>query len=255
MIDTNIYLSRWPGRRLPYDDPAELVAKLKSMKVTQAWAGSFDGLLHRDIPQVNERLYAECMRYGANGFLVPFGSVNPMLPGWEDDLAQCQEKWRMPGIRLHPGYHGYALKDAVFGRLLGLARDRKMIVQVAVEMEDERTQHPLLHAPSANLAELIDAVKLVSGVRVVVQNIRAATRPMVKSLAAAGMWMDYSTTEGIHGMTRLVEDAGVERIVFGSKSPLFYFESNSLKLREAGIAGPLAAAILEGNAKALLVGR
>ena len=57
------------------------------------------------------------------------------------------------------------------------------------------------------------------------------------------------------GMRWLREDAGVERIVFGSKSPLFYFESNSLKLREAGIAGPVASAILEGNASALLQGR
>ena len=44
LIDTNINLSHWPLRRLPCDDTAGLVAKLRANGVTQAWAGSFDGL-------------------------------------------------------------------------------------------------------------------------------------------------------------------------------------------------------------------
>ena len=44
IIDTNVHLSRWPFRRLAGDEPAELVAKLRKHNVTQAWAGSFDGI-------------------------------------------------------------------------------------------------------------------------------------------------------------------------------------------------------------------
>jgi hypothetical protein len=46
MIDTNVYLSRWPFRRLRGDETPELVAMLRRAGVTQAWAGSFDGVLH-----------------------------------------------------------------------------------------------------------------------------------------------------------------------------------------------------------------
>ena len=36
MIDTNLYLSRWPARRLPLDDTANLLAALKTHGITQA---------------------------------------------------------------------------------------------------------------------------------------------------------------------------------------------------------------------------
>lgn len=44
IIDTNVYVSRWPFRRLHGDEIPELITKLRSHDVSQAWAGSFDGV-------------------------------------------------------------------------------------------------------------------------------------------------------------------------------------------------------------------
>src|SRR5207247_551949 len=82
IVDTNVMLGHWPFRRHGYEETAKLVAKLKAHQVTEAWASSFDGLLHKDIAGVNARLADECRERGEK-ILVPFGSINPKLPDWE----------------------------------------------------------------------------------------------------------------------------------------------------------------------------
>src|ERR1041384_272927 len=61
IIDTNVNLFSWPFRALKYRDTRALVAKLKKHRVIEAWAGSFDALLSKDMNGVNARLAAERM--------------------------------------------------------------------------------------------------------------------------------------------------------------------------------------------------
>ena len=96
IIDTNVHLFDWPFRKLKYAGAKALVAKLRRHRITQAWAGSYEGLLHKNLDGVNARLAEECQANGA-GILLPFGTVNPALPDWEEDLRRCQEKYRMRG--------------------------------------------------------------------------------------------------------------------------------------------------------------
>ena len=108
IIDTNVNLFDWPFRALKYRDTKALVAKLKKHRVIEAWAGSFEALLSKDMSGVNTRLANEC-RTQAPGFLIPFGSVNLAWPDWEEDVRRCHEVFKMPGLRIYPGYQPFDL--------------------------------------------------------------------------------------------------------------------------------------------------
>jgi len=253
LVDVNVNLSRWPLRRVRGDTTRELAAMLDRHGVTQGWAGSLDGLLHKDIASVNSRLAEEC-RTHARGRLLPFGSINPKLPDWEEDLRRCAEVHRMPGIRLHPNYHGYTLDDGDFGRLLRLATERRMIVQLALVMEDERMMHPLLRVGPVNTTPLVQLVKQTPGLRLVLLNaLRTVRAQSLLDLIASGeVYVEIAMLEGVGGIANLLEQLPVDRLLFGSHAPLFYFESALLKLKESPLNAEQLSAIRRLNAQRLL---
>jgi len=229
------------------------VAKLRSRGVTQAWAGSLDGLLHKDLGAVNARLADDCRRYG-RGLLFPFGSINPKLPGWEQDFQRCVEIHQMRGIRLHPNYHAYRLDDPAFARLLKLAAERRLVVQVALVMEDERMMHPRLRVEPVDTGPLAELARQTPGLRLVLINALRTLRgePLRNLISAGEIHLEISMLEGVGGVGELLGQVPADRILFGSHAPLFYFESAELKLTESRLAPELRRAICQGNARRLL---
>ncbi len=253
MIDTNVYLSRWPARRLPYDETPKLVEKLKASGVTQAWAGSFDALLHRDIGGFNARLAAECREHG-DGMLIPFGTVNPTLPDWEEDLRRCHELHKMFGIRLHPNYHGYKLDEPRVAVLLEQAAARGLLVQIVLRMEDPRTQHELLTVVDVDPTPLLERLPTLPKLRLQLLNALNVLRAdaLDKLLAAGQVFVETASLEGIGGLANLLKHVPHDRILFGSHAPFFAWESAQLKLQESALAGVQREAIERGNAEKLL---
>ena len=247
IIDTNVSLFQWPFRRLPLDVTTSLVKKLRSLGVAAAWAGNFEGVLHRDIAAVNQRLAQECKRYPE---LIPIGSVNIELPDWEEDLRRCIETHDMPGIRLHPNYHGYTLDDSRFERLLKLATANGRFVQIAALMEDVRTQHPLLRVADVDLAPLPAVMTRIAGAKVQILNSRPSSPLLEKLAKAPGIYFDTARIDGTDGVPKLVERVPTGRVMFGTHAPFLIPEAALIRVHESGLLNePALRSVLSKNAR------
>jgi len=253
LIDTNVYLDRWPFRRIRNDEPQGLVAMLRQQGVVQAWAGSFSGVFYKDLGAVNRSLAETCRRHG-DGLLVPFGSVNPKFPDWEEELRRCVEVHRMPGIRLHPNYHGYTLDDPDFVRLMNLANERQLIVQLVPWLEDDRHHHPQMPIASLDLAPLPELLAKLPELKLILLNgFRSVGKDvLIEVLKLPNVTCDFALLDVINGLEDLLEKAPAERICFGSYSPMFYFESAKLKMAETVLTQSQLDALCYQNAEKLL---
>jgi predicted TIM-barrel fold metal-dependent hydrolase len=253
IIDVNVHLSRWAGRRILEDETARLVGKLRGQGVIEAWAGSFDALLHKDLAAVNARLAEEC-RAQTGIRLIPFGSVNPLLPDWEEELRRCAEDHRMPGIRLYPNYHGYKLDHPALAAFLKLAAERRLVVALAALMEDERMMLPVLRVPPVDLDPLPTLVERTHPLRLVVLNAlgKLQGEKLLILVRSGEVYVEISHLERVGGVANLLTGVPLERILFGSHAPFFYFESAVLKLKEAALSGAQIKALQEQNARRLM---
>jgi predicted TIM-barrel fold metal-dependent hydrolase len=255
LIDTHVYVSRWPFRRVPGDETPELVKQLRQRGVTSAWVGSFDALLHRDIGAVNARLAQECGEQREIQ-LVPFGAVNPTLPDWEEDLRRCDQVHHMSGIRLHPDFHGYKLDDGRFERLLDLATQRGLIVQIGLGMEDPRLQPPLATLPPVDPAPLFDSLPKFPKARVELLNYWRSYRNnrvlQARLNSLPQVCFDMATVERVAGIEDLLAAMPSLRLLFGSYAPYYNFGSSYQKLHESVLDPVHLAAIRHGHAEKML---
>lgn len=261
IIDTNVHLFDWPFRKLKGARTEALVERLRHHRITQAWVGNFEAVLHKQLDSVNRRLSEECRSRGG-GMLLPFGSVNPNWPDWEEDLRRCHEAYGMRGVRLYPAYHGYTLDQPEFARLVSLAARRGLVVQIALRMEDERILHPALDLAIVDPAPLADVLRKIQEAKVQVLNAGGAQ--LGKSLRAlvgeTSLRFDMAATEGNGGVGRVLEGTNpsyqgavpVERLLFGSHAPYAPCQSAVMKLFESPLSPEQFVKLARENALTLL---
>jgi len=252
LIDTSVNLGRWPFRLGSSESTDSLVSRLRESGVTQAWAASYEGVFQKNLTAANSRVADECRH--SEGFLVPFGAVNPLLPDWQEELRRCVDTWQMPGIRLHPNYHGYTLDAPEFAQLVALASESSLIVQLVAWMEDTRHHHRLMPVPDVNLDPLPGVLEEFPDLQFLVTN--GYRSPGSRSLAQLArlphVYFDFAKLDVYDGLAGLIENATAGRVVFGSHSPMFYFDSTRLKMQESVLSDEQLSAIAHQNAQQIM---
>src|SRR6059036_3013599 len=260
IIDTNVNLFDWPFRALKYRHTKALVAKLKKHRIIEAWAGSFEALLSKDMSGVNARLAAECLEH--ESFLIPFGSVNLAWPDWQEDVRRCHEVHKMPGIRIYPGYQPFDLDHPGMESLVKMTSERGLLLQVVFGMEDPRVHHPIINVGPVTFAPLFKAVQGTPNAKVELLHFSGSSQgeDLSQFMKEPNTVMDISRLEGNGAVGRMIGSvsglpsahAPVDRIVFGSHAPYFPLETAILKLIESPLNAQQLQAIMQGNARRLL---
>lgn len=262
VIDTNVHLFCYPFRDLKYGATTTLLDKLRRHNIGQAWTGSYTSLFHKNIDHVNAKLVKECREHGS-GILIPFGTVNPVFPDWEEDLRRCHEEYQMPGLRLFPGYHGYTLEDESFKKLLQQAAERGMLIQVVVAMEDERMQHPLVEVPDVDVSPMPGILARVPDARVqLLHPFRHVRGDHLRSMIEeTDVTFEISNLDGVAALERVMKgnhwympDLTIppERLLFGSHMPYFPLENSLFKFMESPLSEKQLRLIRSENAERLL---
>jgi predicted TIM-barrel fold metal-dependent hydrolase len=201
--------------------------------------GAFEGVFYRDCAQANRSLLAQIAGHEAR--LIPWATINPAFPGWQDDLTEAVEAG-MRGVRLYPNYHGYALLDECCLELLSALEEQGVPVAVYHKLVDERLHHWRCPVPPTEmtLAPLIERFPKLTLIACGVGLLGIEFPP--------GVYVETSRVEGIAGVAALAKAVGTDHVLFGSHAPYFYLESALLKMVESGLDEAAQQAILHANA-------
>jgi hypothetical protein len=112
----------------------------------------------------------------------------------------------MKVIRLHPNYHGYTLDEPLFAEMLDAIIEAGLAIQIVAQMEDTRTQHPLVQAAPVDLKPLPDLLAARPKARVMVLNSNAAM--ITTALRGCdSLWLDCAMIEGVGGLENTLKAA------------------------------------------------
>lgn len=258
ITDTNAHLFKWPFRRMKYEETKTFVAKLRQHRISKAWVGNFEAVFSKSINEVNSRLAEECSNAG-KGMLIPFGAVNIEWPDWEEDLRRCHEVHKMPGIRIYPAYQSYDLSHEDFPKLVGMATERGMLIQIAGTLEDTRVQHPIVASRHISFEPVVDVMKKNKKARVQLLNWNdhVDNELLKKFVSETNVLFDIAWLESTGGLGRLISGNSwngvrtpvpVERILFGSYAPYFPIESAVMKLFESPLTLEQMKSVMNINA-------
>jgi len=79
-------------------------------------------------------------------------------------------------------------------------------------------------------------------------------KPLNDLIAAGEVYVEISMVEGVGGVGNLLTQVPLNRVLFGSHAPLFYFESSLLKLKESPLTQEQLRELRLGNAQTLRAG-
>ena len=231
IIDCNAHLGPYPFRRLRSHTPESMIALMDRNGIDRAVVSWLPAIFYRDAHSGNEELHEHVQR-GRDRF-IPVATINPKYVGWQRDLDQAIEQWRMKAVALTPSHHGYSLTDEFGQAVLKSIAERGVPAVLSQRFEDRRQRHHWDAAEDLETKTLIELAQTHPKLKLMLSNWINLDGAR---LAAAG-WkgrclIDFARLHVLlyKDVDKLIETLGVESIAFGSHMPFDYVGPSLVKL-------------------------
>ncbi|WP_248906005.1 amidohydrolase family protein [Halocatena marina] len=249
VVDVNAFVGNYPFSPLDAST-TDLIALMDEKGVDKAIVTSIDSVMYRNCHSGNIEL-AEKIR-GHEDRLIPFATINPTYPAWEQDLNQCLDELGMKGVKLLPAYHDYDLNDPGIVALLNHCADRDVPVTFVATLEDQRKRHPLINLrehdgirrdfwADKQVDDLIDVLTTCPETDVIIADAwehAFRIKEEVCTVQQSGVRLNNTVRSGetlfvlgdlfmffTYQGSRIVEQIGVDHLVTGPQLPFKTFES------------------------------
>jgi hypothetical protein len=219
ICDVECFAGAWPFRSLPDGDLGGLARMVKRFGVKRVALSALEEVFWEDRFEATRRL-AE--RVSRKRWISQFQVLNPAFPGWQKDLERGVRDLRVKGIRLVPGYHGYALTAPCVGEAVAAAREHALPLVVHVRLQDER-MHWMAKFPPVAVREIIAFLEQTASLRIAIVGCELT---QIKVIAEAvkrrpQTWVDWSRLRAmLFGIEKLLQAIPARQILYGSLWPL-----------------------------------
>jgi predicted TIM-barrel fold metal-dependent hydrolase len=239
IIDVNACIGHYPFRALRHNTADGVVALMDRNGLDRAVASSLHAVFYRDAHRGNEELHAATQAHA--GRLIPVATINPRYVGWERDLAEAVDRWKMKAVMLVPEHHGYSLTDehgrAALARIAGYG----VPVVLMQRFEDRRQRHAWDRAEDLTAAALLEAAKAHPTLRFLLVNWLGLDGARLVAAGLKGrVLIDFARLQVVYrkDALRLIDTLGVEALAFGSHLPFDYVAPSLIKLANLEMLRP-----------------
>lgn len=247
MIDTNVSFGPWPWMDFSSLTAQSLDAHLENEGIQEAWVSAAEAVLYPDPDGPDDRLMAAFRSFRR---IVPVKTINLGMANWRRSLDRALGPLGMRLVKIYPNYHRYSLIGSGPLELAALLAERGIPLIIAMRIEDERNQYPLMKVASVPVPEIVSLASIHPRLRVLVLGAQVSEiAELVRG--ATNVFCDISFAETGNVMDRLLAAAPSGRIVFGSHTPFFYTRAAVRKLLGAGLDDEIRQAISVGNARVI----
>ena len=231
IIDVNAFLGHYPFRRLRFNRAEPMLELMDRSGIDRAVVSSLHAAFYRDAHRGNEELFEETKAHPAR--FIPVATINPKYVGWERDLAEAVERWKMKAVTLLPAHHGYRLTDEPGQAALARITQYGVPVVLTQRFEDRRQRHAWDQAEDLDAGTVMEAAKSHPRLKFLLNNWIGLDGPKLVEAGLKGRCLiDFSRLHVLllKDVPKLIATLGIEAIAFGSHMPFDYVGPSLVKL-------------------------